>query len=75
MRHGMTMAGVGLVAGLAGSAGMAQVVASRLWGVSPFEPGIYLAGTATIVVAALAACWLPARGVVSIEANEALRAE
>jgi hypothetical protein len=50
-------------------------VASRLWGVSPFEPGIYLAGTATIVVAALAACWLPARGVVGIEANEALRAE
>lgn len=75
MRHGLAMAGAGLIVGLAGSAGIAQVVASRLWGVSPFEPAVYLAGTATIAVAALAACWLPARRVTRIEPTETLRAE
>jgi hypothetical protein len=48
---------VGLVAALAGG----RLIESLLYGVSPRDPGIFVATTLTLLAVTLIACWLPAR--------------
>jgi predicted permease len=73
--QGMRLVVVGLVLGVAAAAAFGKVVASLLYGVSPWDP-ITLVG-APLVLAAVAflATWLPARRASRVDPMEALRYE
>jgi putative ABC transport system permease protein len=62
---------VGLVAALAGG----RVIESLLYGVSPRDPGVFVATTVLLLWVALVACWLPARRAARLSPVEALRTE
>jgi predicted permease len=66
---------VGLVVGLAASAAAAQLIANRLYGLSPFDPATYLGVAAGLTGMALLAAWLPARRAATVDPMVALRAE
>jgi putative ABC transport system permease protein len=54
---------------------MSRVVRSVLFGVSANDPLIYACVTAVLIVAALVACWLPARRASRVNPMITLRAE
>jgi ABC-type antimicrobial peptide transport system permease subunit len=61
MRDGARMTLLGIVAGLAGTAGMARLMAGLLYGVRPTDP-VVVGGVALLLeTVALVATWLPAR--------------
>jgi predicted permease len=65
----------GIGVGLLGAAGAARLLESILFGVSGFEPVVYI-GIATLVAAgALAAAWLPAQRAAGVDPLVALRGQ
>jgi predicted permease len=75
VRHGLALASVGVVIGLAAAAAVTRLMAALLYGVTPLDPLTYAAVPVILAVVAALASWLPARQVVSIEPVEALRSE
>ena len=61
VRQGMTLAAIGVVAGLAGAFCLTRVMASLLFNVRPDDPTTYLAISFLLIVVAFLACYLPAR--------------
>ena len=61
VRQGMTLAAIGVVAGLAGAFSLTRVLASLLFNVRPDDPTTYLAISFLLTVVAFLACYLPAR--------------
>jgi putative ABC transport system permease protein len=61
VRQGMTLAAIGVVAGLAGAFALTRVMASLLFNVRPDDPTTYLAISFLLIVVAFLACYLPAR--------------
>jgi predicted permease len=70
---GLTLAGVG--AGLLGAVGLAQVMSSLLFGLSPIDPFSFGAVPAILVVVALVSCYLPARRAAAVDPLVSLRCE
>jgi putative ABC transport system permease protein len=67
--------GLGMLFGLAGGLAFSQVLSSRLFGVTPLDPGTYL-GVATLLTSVtLLACYIPARRATKVDPMEALRYE
>jgi len=66
---------LGLVLGLGVSYALTGLVRNLLFGVEPTDPFTLAAGAAVIVVAALAASYLPARRAATVEPVTALRHE
>jgi predicted permease len=75
LRHGLTLAGIGLGAGLVASAALARLMSSLLFGVAPIDPGTYAAVSVIVGAIALLASWIPARRATRIDPIEALRWE
>jgi putative ABC transport system permease protein len=75
LRHGLSLVAIGSTIGLALAAGLSRLLVRLLFGVPPLDPVIF--GGAAILFAAigLAACYVPARRAVRINAIEALRYE
>ena len=73
--HGMRLAVLGFVAGLAGAVAGARVLASLLHEVKPGDPWIYAATVGVLAIVALAACYLPARRAARLDPMAALRHE
>ncbi len=69
----MTPVAIGATAGLAASLLASRVVASQLFGVSPSDPLTLTTIIALLLIAALFACWLPARRAMRVHPLEALR--
>ena len=61
MRDGARMTLLGIVAGLAGTAGMARVMTVLLFGVKPTDPAVIGGVALLLTMVALVATWLPAR--------------
>ena len=61
VRQGMTLAAIGVVAGLVGAFGLTRVMAGLLFHVRPDDPTTYLAISILLIVVAFLACYLPAR--------------
>ncbi len=65
----------GVACGLAVSAALTRVLGSLLFGVSPLDPLTYIAVSAGLVAAAVAASYIPALRAMGVDPAEALRSE
>ncbi|MCZ2148995.1 MAG: ABC transporter permease [Bryobacterales bacterium] len=70
---GMRLIGLGIAAGLVISAVVLRVLRSELWNLSPFDPLTMAAVVLLVLVAGMAACWIPARRAVRVHPMAALR--
>jgi putative ABC transport system permease protein len=75
VRDGLTLAGVGAAIGLVAATGLTRVMSSLLFGISALDPVTYVAVPVILVIAALAASYLPARRAAAVDPVEALRME
>lgn len=73
IRQGLTLAALGIAAGLAGALGVTRLLASQLMGVSPYDPTSYALTALLLVTATAAACYLPARRAAQLNPVQALR--
>ncbi|HEY2110024.1 MAG TPA: FtsX-like permease family protein, partial [Candidatus Acidoferrales bacterium] len=75
VRHGLWLAGIGIVCGLAASFAVMRLMSSLLFRVSPLDPITYLAVTAGVIATVYVACYPPSRRAATVDPVEALRAE
>jgi putative ABC transport system permease protein len=75
IRGGMRLALIGIAIGLAGAFGLGLLMHTTLYGVAATDFGSLAAVAALLFVAAMVACWLPARRSAAIDPMRALRNE
>ena len=75
VRQGMTLAGVGLVIGLATALAATRLMEKLLFGVQPNDPVTFVGIGILLTIVALVASWLPARRAVRTDPTTALRAD
>jgi predicted permease len=75
VRQGMQMAGLGMVIGLAGAFGVARLLTALLFGVEAYDPVTFVSVAVVLSLAALLACWLPARRAAHVDPVQTLRYE
>jgi putative ABC transport system permease protein len=73
--HGARLAAIGVVAGLAGAAGLARLLGTLLYGVSAADPMTFAAAAAVLALVALGASWVPARRAARVDPMVSLRHE
>jgi putative ABC transport system permease protein len=73
MQHGLVLAAVGVVTGLAGALGLNRLIVSFLFGVQPTDATTLVAVTTTILLVAALACALPAWRASRLDPNAVLR--
>jgi ABC-type antimicrobial peptide transport system permease subunit len=73
--QGMMIAGIGIAVGAAVAAGLTRSMSSLLFGVTPVDAATFAAAAGVLVVAALAASYLPARRAAAVDPVETLRAQ
>jgi putative ABC transport system permease protein len=75
LRRAALLTGIGVVAGTVLAFALARLSANLLFGVSPYDPAVFLSIIAAITVIALLVSWGPARRAASIDPMRALRTE
>jgi ABC-type antimicrobial peptide transport system permease subunit len=73
--HGLRLAGLGIVIGLALALAFGRALSSLLFGVVPTDPLTISAVVALTAIVALAACYVPARSATSVDPMIVLREE
>jgi predicted permease len=73
--HGLKLAGLGLVIGLAGALAVTRLMTAMLYEVRPTDPGIYLLVAAAVLAVAVVATLVPALRALRIRPAEALHYE
>ncbi|HXU35133.1 MAG TPA: ABC transporter permease [Blastocatellia bacterium] len=73
--QGMRPVLLGICIGLIVSFALTRLIATLLFGVSPTDPLTFGLVAATLTLAAMFACWLPARRATKVDPLEALRCE
>ena len=61
LRNGLTLTGLGIAIGLAGSVAVARAVSSLLFGIGATDPATFIGVAAALIAVAWLACYLPAR--------------
>jgi ABC-type antimicrobial peptide transport system permease subunit len=75
VRHGLTLAGIGVVVGLVAAAALTRLMATLLYGVTPLDPVTYISVPLVLVIATVLASYVPARRAASVDPVEVLRIE
>ena len=75
LRQGLTLAGLGVAAGVLGSFGFAHLLRGLLFGITPTDPLTFALAPAILLGVAAVACWIPARRAARIDPVLALRQE
>ena len=75
LKEGLVLALVGLGTGLIGAYFMGRAMQSLLYGVAVFDVAAFVAVAATLLTAALVACYIPARRAAKVDPMVALRYE
>jgi putative ABC transport system permease protein len=75
VRHGLVLAGVGIVIGLLAAGGLSQLLSSRLFGVSPLDPVTYTGVPLILALAAALASYVAVHRATAVDPAEALKAE
>jgi putative ABC transport system permease protein len=75
LRHGLVLSAIGIVLGIAGAAGLTQLMSSLLFGVQPLDWVTYLSVAAGLGATALVASYVPAARAARIDPSVALRYE
>lgn len=75
VKHGMVLALIGVVVGLAGAWVLTRFMAKLLFGVPPTDLVTFSAVSVCLLVAALLACYIPARRATKVDPLVALRYE
>ena len=75
VRHGLVLAGIGVVIGLGAAAGLMRLMSTLLYGITPLDPMTYAVVPVILVIATVLASYLPARRALSVNPVEALRSE
>jgi predicted permease len=73
--HGLKLVLLGLIIGAVGSAVLARLIQSLLFGVQPSDPVVAVVGAGILVATALLACMVPALRATRIDPLVALRAD
>ena len=73
--EGMWLATIGGAAGAAGALALGRTLSGLLYGVSTADPLAFAAAAAVALIAALAACWLPARRAATLDPLAGLRTQ
>jgi putative ABC transport system permease protein len=69
------LVGAGILVGVLTSIGMARLIQSQVWGVSPYDPSVLLGVVVVLVASALLASYLPARKATRVDPVIALKIE
>jgi putative ABC transport system permease protein len=75
LRKGLTLLGLGIVVGLAGSLAGTRLLKQQIWNVSPFDPWSFAIVSVVLLAAGLQACISPARRAARTDPVASLRAE
>ena len=75
LKHGATMALVGVAIGIGASFALTHLMASLLFGVSAHDPVTFTAVATLLIFVALLACYIPARRATRVDPMVALRYE
>ena len=75
LRHGLTLTAVGIVLGFAGALGLAQNLATMLFGLTPVDTTTYAGVALGFCAVSLLACYLPARRATRVDPVTALRCD
>jgi predicted permease len=75
LRQGLVLAAKGVALGLVAATPLSRLMSSLLFGVAPLDPATYAGATAFLLMAALAATYIPARRAASVDPMETLRGE
>jgi len=75
LRGAFWQVGIGLALGVPAAIGVGYLIASRLFGVTPWDPLMLSGATLLLALAALLACYVPARRAVRVDPMVALRYE
>jgi len=73
--QGLRLLAVGLIIGVAAAIGFSRVLGSILFEVRPVDPALYALVSIFLAVAAILACWIPARRASRVDPIVTLRAD
>lgn len=75
LANGARQTAVGLAAGLIAALALSRLLSGILYGVAPNDPATFAAAIAATGIAAVAACWIPARRAGRVDPARSLQAE
>jgi ABC-type antimicrobial peptide transport system permease subunit len=73
--QGLKVAGMGILAGVAGALALTRLLASQLYGVTATDAGTFALACTSLILVAVLACYLPARRASRVDPITALREE
>jgi ABC-type antimicrobial peptide transport system permease subunit len=75
LRHALLVVGLGIAAGLAGSAALSRLMSSLLFEVRAIDPGVFVVIAVILLAVGAAAGFIPARRATRVGPMVALRSE